>query len=190
MPEPTWSPAPSSPRPQPPAPDPRRETIAENQGAVCLGAMWFLAKGRTGAAANTQNDGCRSLRRSAGSGIRPSESERSADRLHPGGRRRRRHDRRLVLARDDVRLVAAQPVGRTVAPRREERSRRRCRRGSGTRTPSRCTQSQLNEPQLFTPAQPMLRASTFSNVAPPATRALTTDVPGAVDPHVLEVTVR
>src|SRR4051794_13184370 len=34
-----------------------------------------------------------------------------------------------------------------------------------------------NEPQLFTPTAPTLRASTFSKVAEPADRALTTDVP-------------
>ena len=34
-----------------------------------------------------------------------------------------------------------------------------------------------NEPQLFTPTAPTLRASTLSNVADPATRALTTEVP-------------
>src|SRR5690606_7515386 len=35
----------------------------------------------------------------------------------------------------------------------------------------------VKAPQLLTPAQPTLRASTFSNDAPPRTRALTTDVP-------------
>src|SRR5690349_3449445 len=35
----------------------------------------------------------------------------------------------------------------------------------------------LNEPQLFTPTAPTLRASTFSKEAEPATRALTTEVP-------------
>jgi hypothetical protein len=34
-----------------------------------------------------------------------------------------------------------------------------------------------NEPQLLTPTAPTLRASTFSKVAEPATRALTTEVP-------------
>ena len=34
-----------------------------------------------------------------------------------------------------------------------------------------------NVPQLFTPVQPTLRTSTFSNVALPATRALKTEVP-------------
>src|SRR5262249_41940773 len=34
-----------------------------------------------------------------------------------------------------------------------------------------------NEPQLLIPTAPTLRTSTFSNVAPPATRALSTDVP-------------
>src|ERR1700749_1280468 len=35
----------------------------------------------------------------------------------------------------------------------------------------------LNEPQLLMPTAPTLRAATFSNVAPPATRALSTEVP-------------
>jgi hypothetical protein len=35
----------------------------------------------------------------------------------------------------------------------------------------------LNEPQLFTLTAPTLRACTFSNVAPPAERALSTEVP-------------
>ncbi len=35
----------------------------------------------------------------------------------------------------------------------------------------------LNEPQLFTPTAPTLRASTFWKLAEPAERALTTDVP-------------
>jgi hypothetical protein len=35
----------------------------------------------------------------------------------------------------------------------------------------------LNEPQLFTPTAPTLRASVFSKLTPPATRPLTTDVP-------------
>src|SRR5205823_13683162 len=34
-----------------------------------------------------------------------------------------------------------------------------------------------NEPQLLMPTAPTLRASTFWNVAPPAERALSTDVP-------------
>src|SRR3954468_23408607 len=34
-----------------------------------------------------------------------------------------------------------------------------------------------NDPQLLTPTAPTLRASTFSNVAPPALRALSTEVP-------------
>ena len=34
-----------------------------------------------------------------------------------------------------------------------------------------------NEPQLLIPTAPTLRASTLENVAPPATRALTTEVP-------------
>jgi len=45
-------------------------------------------------------------------------------------------------------------------------------------------------PQLLTPTAPTLRASTFSNVAVPARRPLTTDVAGAVDVDVLEVSVR
>src|SRR4051812_27561688 len=35
----------------------------------------------------------------------------------------------------------------------------------------------LNEPQLLTPTAPTLRASTFSKLADPFTRALTTEVP-------------
>ena len=34
-----------------------------------------------------------------------------------------------------------------------------------------------NDPQLLTPTAPTLRASTFSNDAEPAARALTTEVP-------------